>query len=136
MERVEPASTSYRDWVGTAAAENSIIVGSGDLYELAGLDHERWSILGIDAWANSHGVDPDWTVHVYAFDKTAAEVSSHDELIALAAERGSVPVTDILLHNVGLDDLIRCMKTVHVQFRSPNFLELDVVDRGDHPPQD
>lgn len=136
MERVEPASTTYQDWVGTAAAENSIIIGSGDLYELAGLDSDRWSILCVDASAYSHGADPQWMVRVYAFDRTAAEVSSHEELKAVAAERGSVPVKEVLLHNVGLDDIIRCMKTVQVQFRSPHFPDLDVVERGDHPTQD
>lgn len=121
--------------MGTAAAENSFIVGSGDLYKLADLDPAQWSVLAVDAWAYSHGADPEWTVHVYAVDKTAIRVTSHEELKAVSDERGSVPVTDIKLQGVSFDDVIRCMKTVHVQLRSPNFPELDVVDRSDHPQQ-
>lgn len=36
-----PAESTYDDWKGTACAENSMIIGSGDLYALAGLDGER-----------------------------------------------------------------------------------------------
>lgn len=135
MERVEPATTTYKDWVGTAAAENSVINTSGDLYELAGLDSRRWTILGIDMHAFSHGEDPRWTVHVYALDTQAEEVSSHETLTTLAERRGSLPVKDILLHGVALDDVVRCMKLIHVQLRSPHFPDLDIVERGDHPEQ-
>jgi hypothetical protein len=97
MERVEAASTTYQDWVGTAAAENSIITASGDLYELAGLDSKRWTILGIDMHASSHDDDPQWTVHVYTLDTHTEGVDSHQTLTALAEQRGSLPVKDILL---------------------------------------
>jgi len=135
MGRVQPASTTYKDWVGTAAAEDSIITGSGDLYELAGLNRDQWSILSIDAFAHSHGQEPSWHVHVYAFDRAAAEVTSHADLKRLAAERGSLPVTDILLHDVDLDAVIRCTKVIHVQLSSPHFSDLDIVETRDHPIQ-
>ncbi|MGW4116645.1 hypothetical protein ACWEFJ_37710 [Actinosynnema sp. NPDC004786] len=124
-----------KDWVGTAAAEDSFIKGSGSLYDLSGLDSNRWTILGVDAFAHSHGAEPDWTVRVYAVDSQAQEVKSHDDLTALAASRGSVPVKEVLVHDVSFDDVIKCMKVVHVQLMSPGFPKLDVVERGDHPVQ-
>lgn len=134
---MEPASTTYKDWTGTAAAENSMITASGDLHELAGLDRDRWSILGIDAHAHSHGADPRWTVHVYAFDRQGEEgAGSYEELKALEARRGSVPVKDVQLHNVSLDDVIRCMKVIQIQLLTHNFTKLDIVELGDHPEQD
>ncbi|MFE2754031.1 hypothetical protein ACFXGA_18735 [Actinosynnema sp. NPDC059335] len=136
MEIVEPAGTTDDDWVGTAGAEDSVIKGSGSLYELSGLDVNRWSILAVDASAYSHGAEPEWTVHVYAVDRQAEEVKSYEDLAALAARRGSVPVKEVLVHNVSFDDVIKCMKVVHVQLISPNFPKLDVVERGDHPAQD
>jgi hypothetical protein len=135
MENVEPAGATFPDWKGTAAAEASFIKDSGDLYELAGLDHDRWTILGIDMHAFSHGAPPEWTVHVYAFDRHSAEVTSHETLKELETERGSIPVKDILLHNVSLEDVVRCMKFVQIQLLSRHFTKLDVVERGDHPAQ-
>lgn len=132
---LEPAGTTYKDWVGTAAAENSFIKGSGSLHELAGLDGDRWSILAVDAFAHSHGADPQWTVQIYAFDREAAGDPRHEDLKALADERGSVPVTEVRVHGVTLDDVIKCMKVVHFQLISPHFQKLNIVDRSDFPTQ-
>lgn len=137
MERVmvEPASTGYKDWVGTAAAEDSMVKGSGDLHELAGLEPGRWSILAVDTFAHSHGEDPDWHVRIYAFDREAAGNPEFADLEQLAQDRGSVPVREIALHDVDLDDIIRCMKVVHFQLINPHFSTLEIVDRTDHPIQ-
>lgn len=136
-EHVQPPSSPSDDWIGTATAEQSVIVHSNDLYELAGLDPNRWSILGLDMYAFSHGDPPRWNVHVYAFDRNRedGEVNSHEGLKQLEAKRGSVPVTDILLHNVSFEDIVRSMKVIHLQLLSRNFAHLDIVDRADHPVQ-
>jgi hypothetical protein len=133
---VQPAGTTYEDWVGSAAAEDSAIKGSGDLYELAGLDHGRWSILSVDIYAFSHGKTPDWHVSVYAVDTEANAIGGYADLKRLEAERGSIPVTHIALHNVSLEDVVRCMKVVHFQLIKPNFQRLDIVGRADFPVQE
>jgi len=48
------AESSYNDWRGTACAEDSMVVGAGDLYELAGIadERERWSSLA-SSWTPS-----------------------------------------------------------------------------------
>jgi len=44
------AESSYNDWRGTACAEDSMVVGAGDLYELAGIADERESGPGQDRY--------------------------------------------------------------------------------------
>lgn len=135
-DMVQPATTTYHDWVGSAAAENSMIEGSGDLYELAGLNHEDWTILTVDMYAFSHGKDPDWHVDVYAVDRKGNGIESFEDMKRLEAEQGSLPVKEIALHGVSLEDIVRCMKVVHFQLTSPNFPALHVIERTDHPTQE
>jgi hypothetical protein len=56
--------------------------------------------------------------------------------MALAEQRGSLPVKDILLHDVSLDDVVRCMKVISVQLLRRHVHALDIVERGDRPEQD
>ncbi|MBF6446597.1 hypothetical protein IU429_02840 [Nocardia elegans] len=133
---LQPATTTYKDWVGTAAAENSIVNTSLDLDELAGLKGEDSLILAVDISASSHGAPPDWDVFVYAVERGAHGIKSFEDLERVEAERGSIPVKEILLHNVSLEDVVRCMKVVHFQLIHPEFQKLEVVERGDYPEQD
>jgi len=133
------AESSYNDWRGTACAESSMLVGAGDLYELAGLadERERWSILGVEMDAFSHGADPRWTIRVYAADRQELGVSSFDDWARVAAEHGGIPVVDILLHDATLDAVVKCMKLVGIQLRS-GHLEQPLLHAAyaDHPKQD
>lgn len=135
-ENLGPASTSYRDWIGSAAAENSMVRKSGDLYKLAGIDNESSAIVAIDMWANSHGEEPDWNVLVYVADSASDELRRFDDLKAQEASQGSLPVREIMLHGVSLEDVVRCMKVVHFQLKSPHYEAMHITERGDHPPQD
>jgi hypothetical protein len=84
-----PATAGWSDYVGTAAAEDAVaLLGSPSLYELAGVDRERWSILGIDI-----AVNETTEVTVYAFDRQAHGVVSVDEIERLGWESGQIPVT-------------------------------------------
>ena len=132
-----PARSSYDDWLGTACAENSMVTSGGDLYELAGLDRDRWLILAIDMGASSHGKPPSWTVRVYAADRGALGFKGVEDLEAIAQERGNIPVVDILLHDVNLDDVIKCMKLIGIQLRNGHLQQpLLVTGRADYPEQD
>ena len=136
---LDVASSSYDDWLGTSVAETSLIKGSGDLYELAGLaeERDRWLILAIDVSAFSHGKEPSWSIHVYAADRHELGVAEFDDWDAVAAEHGGVPVVDILLHDADFDDVIKCMKLIGVQFRNGHFKhQLLHSAHADFPEQD
>lgn len=134
-----PASSSYDDWKGTAVAETSMVKGSGDLYELAGLadERDRWTILAIDLDAHSHGADPRWSIYVYAADRQELGVQSYDDWAAVAAKHGGIPVVSILLHDATADDVIKCMKLVGFQLRS-GHMPHDLLHAGyaDFPEQE
>ena len=84
-----PATAGWSDYVGTAAAEDAdATLGSRSLYELAGVDRERWTILGIDI-----AVHKTTEVTVYAFDRETHGVVSVDEIERLGWESGQIPVT-------------------------------------------
>jgi hypothetical protein len=128
LDYLPPAETGYKDWVGTAAAETSVVGTSGSLSDLAGLDDSS-VIVAIDAWTFSHGEDPDWTVHISAV--AGADWENQERIVA---ERGSLPVRNVQVDCASLDDVIRCMKVVHFQLRLPHAPVLDVVERTNHPP--
>ncbi|SEP58778.1 hypothetical protein [Microlunatus flavus] len=84
-----PASAGWSDYVGTAAAEDAVAtLGSPSLYELAGVDRERWTILGIDI-----AVDESTAVTVYAFDRQTSGLVSIDDIERLGWESGQIPVS-------------------------------------------
>ena len=84
-----PATAGWSDYVGTAAAEDApALLGSPSLYELAGVDRERWTILGIDI-----AVDDETSVTVYAFDRQTHGLVTMDEIERLGWDSGQIPVT-------------------------------------------
>lgn len=134
-----PAESTYDDWKGTACAETSMVIGSGDLYALAGLGDEpdRWSILGISIDAYSHGADPTWTVRVYAADRHQLDIRNFEDLDRVGKLHGGIPVVDILLHDVTLVDVIKCMKLFRVQLRNGHLKHgLIHAAYSDHPEQE
>lgn len=142
IRRTEPspipfAESTYKDWRGTSCAENSLVNTSSDLYELAGLDHERWTILAIDIDAYSHGEPPNWDIRVYAADHRALGVGRFEDWQRAADDHGgSIPVVDVLLHDLEFEDIIRCMKIIGIQLRLGSFdIPLTRTAYADHPEQ-
>lgn len=89
-EPLGPAAVLWNDFVGSAAADEAFSGGARGrgLYEAAGLDPERWVILGVDLVI--HG----GTEHarVYAFDKSTQQVAVHEDLLDLAFQEGELVV--------------------------------------------
>lgn len=97
-----PATAGWSDYVGTAAAEDAIAtLGSPSLYELAGVDRERWTILGIDI-----AVDEATEVTVYAFDRQSHAVVSVEEIERLGWESGQIPVTAFAVDDAQVEAFI------------------------------
>jgi hypothetical protein len=84
------AAVQFNDYVGTAAADDAdAVVNARSLYQIAGLDRDRWTIVSID-------VEQDTSEHrvtVYAFDRQRHPVRSYADLLELEQEKGELPVT-------------------------------------------
>ena len=111
---------------------------SGDLYRLAGLDHDRWQILAIDMTAHSHGEDPSWNIYVYAADRIEHEVTQAEDWEKVAAQHDGIPVVKVLLHNVDAGDVIKCMKLMSIQLRDRSTRSHHLIHtaNADYPDQD
>ena len=49
VDSAAPASTRWNDYVGTVAADDrAAVAGTKSMYELTGLDRDRWIIVGLD----------------------------------------------------------------------------------------
>jgi hypothetical protein len=97
-----PASAGWSDYVGTAAAEDAVAtLGSPSLYELAGVDRERWTILGIDL-----AVDETTAVTVYAFDRQTHGGVSIEDIERLGWESGQIPVAAFPVSDTRVDAFV------------------------------
>ena len=97
--RLGSAQVRWNDYVGTAAADDAnAVLDSRSLYEIADLDRERWTVVGIDL---SLG-DVAEPIVVYAVDRTTepdpAEGGDGDEVVVTAFHLGS---------STRLDDFLR-----------------------------
>ena len=84
----QSAWVHHGDFGGIVAADGVDAQEPAGMYALAGLDSGRWAILAVDLrrW---RGGD---SVIVYALDRAKYGVGDRDELMALAARLGHLPV--------------------------------------------
>ena len=83
-----PATTRFTDYVGTVAADDAeAVMDRPSLYELAQIDRDRYTILGIEL-----SVDGPLTAAVYAFDRLEHSVARLEEIVELGRSRGEIPV--------------------------------------------
>ena len=71
-----PADARWNDYVGTAAADDAPVVARlASLYSIAGVDRDRWTIVGMDLsrWDQTH------RVVVYAVDRLQPEPEGEEE---------------------------------------------------------
>jgi hypothetical protein len=119
-----PADARWNDYVGTAAADDAAVVaGLASLYSIAGVDRDRWTIVGMDLsrWEQTH------RVVVYAVDRLQPEPEGEEEspLTALRLP-DSVRMEDFIASAFqGIS--IRLMSRLHQGRRLP------VVSGGETP---
>jgi hypothetical protein len=71
QSRLGSAQVRWNDYVGTAAADDAdAVLDTRSLYEIAGLDRDRWTIVGIDFTLD----DAQEIVVIYAADRDDAGV--------------------------------------------------------------
>jgi hypothetical protein len=97
------ASTPFNDYVGTVAADDAeAIKDRRSLYELAQIDRDRYTIVGIDL-----EVDRAATATVYAIDRVEQAVVRQVEIVELGQSRGEIPVAAFEVPEPNVEDFIR-----------------------------
>ena len=113
------AQARWNDYVGTAAADDAdAILDARSLYEIVGLDRERWAIVGID-FSLTDSADH---VVVYGSDRASAATEE-------PSDEGHLAVTAFHLGtSVGLDEFLReVFKRVSVRLLSSAVNHRDLV---------
>ena len=97
-------SVQYDDYVGTAAADDADAwLGARSLYQIAGLDRDRWLIVSIEL-ARSKALE---RVSVYAIDRDLHPVRSLVELEERPDLASGIPVVAFdLPSSVGVDTFV------------------------------
>lgn len=87
--RLGSAQVRWNDYVGTAAADDAdAVLATRSLYEIAGLDRDRWMVVGLDlALGDAAGVV------VYAVDRDRGSEALEAEEVPVTAFRLSASTT-------------------------------------------
>jgi hypothetical protein len=117
--RLGTAQARWNDYVGTAAADDAdAILDTRSLYEIVGLDRERWAIVGID-FSLTDSAD-----HVVVYGTARASAASREP-----SDEGHLAVTAFHLGtSVRLDEFLReVFKRVSVRLLSSAVHHRDLV---------
>ncbi|MCH5641436.1 hypothetical protein [Gordonia sp. ABSL49_1] len=125
-----------RDWHISGVMEGDIVNGKS-LESLAGLG-TGWMIVGLNIYpprASADSCDSKGVVHVHAVNTEELGLDTYEAVQRYGAEHGGLPVTDILLHDVSLQDVLRQMAKIHIHIRGHGHanLKLYEVKRTDFP---
>lgn len=126
------ASLTYPDFVGTAELDHRMTGDSG--FKLAGIDEEKWHVIGFDIGGGELGHQ----VRVVAIEKESIPEGDGNIIARLMKEHGHLPVHELLLHDV---DPYEFLKNISHQFelrmRASYTVDKDIVvtTLGDIPEQ-
>ena len=119
------AEVRWNDYVGTAAADDAdAVLDRPSLYELAGVDRGRYTIVGVDLtiWETTT------TVSVYAVDRVAQDLQNHADIEALGRERGEIPVVEVVLPSRAVEEFLSAaFKRISLRLVARGFREHDLV---------
>lgn len=126
-----PASVRWNDYVGTAAADDAdAILDRPSLYELAGIDRGRYTIVGVDLtiW------ETDTTVSLYAVDRVAHRVETNADIEELGRRSGEIPVVEYVLPPQQVEEFLTdAFKRISVRLVARGVRDQELVVGG---PQD
>jgi hypothetical protein len=113
-----PASTRFNDYIGTVAADDAeAIMDRPSLYELAQIDRDRYTIVGIDL-----NVDGPATATVYAIDRVGQEVVRPAEIVESGQSRSEIPVVPFDIPEPTVEDFIRhAFRRISVRLVTQDF---------------
>jgi hypothetical protein len=98
-----PASTKFNDYLGTVAADDAeAVLHEPSLYELADLDRDRYTVLGVDL-----RVEGRITGTVYAIDRVEHSAARPSEIAERGHSQGDVPVVPFDLPETSAEEFLR-----------------------------
>jgi hypothetical protein len=98
-----PAATRFNDYIGTVAADDAeAIKDRPSLYELAQIDRDRFTIVGIDL-----KVDGPTTATVYAIDRIEQAVVRPAEIVESGKTGDEIPVMPFDIPEPNVEDFLR-----------------------------
>lgn len=124
-----PHHTAGTGFIGEAVLEKSFNTHDPDLYEVVGLDPDKWRIVGIHAMpANAYHSDS--SVAIYAIDKSRLDEGQNRPGGTVGAKSA-----DVVQFHTGLtfEDIHSAMKSSSIFYKSHGLrdAEFKVVGRGD-----
>ena len=119
-----PVNTRFNDYVGTVAADDAEAVkDQPSLYEIAGIDRDRYTILAVDL-----RVDGPVTATVYAIDRVEHGLARHAEIAELSESLGEIPVVPFDIPEPNVEDLIRhAFRRISVRLVTQHFRDHALV---------
>lgn len=125
QRRLGAASVRWNDYVGTAAADDAdALLDRPSLYEVAGIDRGRYTIVGVDLtiWEDTT------TVTVYAVDRVAHRLESHADIEELGRSRGEIPVVEFVLPSQQVEEFLsHAFKRITLRLVSRGVREQELV---------
>lgn len=125
QRRLGDASVRWNDYVGTAAADDAdALLDRPSLYEVAGIDRGRYTIVGVDLtiWEDTT------TVTVYAVDRVVNRLESHADIEELGGERGEIPVVEFVLPSQQVEKFLsHAFKRITLRLVSRGVREQELV---------
>jgi hypothetical protein len=125
------AEVSSPDWTGTAQLRQR---RSADVVELAGLDREKWLIVGFEISGGDRGHD----LRVVAMARDLIPEAA-DVFPKIAAENeGALPVTEFVVHDVDAYEVLRTLShsfELRMRARGTEDLPIRIEARSEGPEQ-
>ena len=127
------AHTRFNDYIGTVAADDAEAVkDQPSLYEIAGIDRDRYTILAVDL-----RVDGPVTATVYAIDRVEQGIARHAEIAELSESLGEIPVVPFDIPEPNVEDLIRhAFRRISVRLVTQHFRDHALVVIEPHATED
>jgi hypothetical protein len=126
-----PAEVVSPDWTGTAQLNQR---RSADLAELAGLDSEKWLIVGFEIGGGENGHD----LRVVAMRRELMPEAA-DVFPRIAAEHdGGIPATEFVVHDVDAYDVLQAISRsfeLRMRARGTRDLPIRIEARSEGPEQ-
>lgn len=126
------AEVTYPDFKGTAELDQKLTGTNG--FTLAGIDQEKWLVVGIDIG----GGENEHQLRVLAVDQDIIPEGQSNVFDYLTDKHGHVPVTEILLHEADPYEVLKSITHVfELRLRSRNTVgkTIMVTGYGDIPVQ-